>query len=288
MTGGEQSQVEDGRTRPDGPVKVIVVARDGTRQVQYEASLRVAGTPALATADPDAGADLLVQHRPAVLVLDSGLPRLALFRLYGLAREEGPPAVQVVFVGQDDDTGPDDHYLPGDPSPSRVAVQVSTLISRLDEDADGEHDTPAAASVVPPPAPTPIRPMQAASIDDEADTTTSRAAAAAAMTGAASTTPASSTPVEQAPADEAAAPVRKPGRRLDVMLVRIGLVLLILGGLLFLLQMQMNQGPLVTPTLAPAAPPPRSSPSPSPARSGSLLVDGAAVAGIIAGAAAQG
>jgi hypothetical protein len=291
MTGGERSQVEDGRTRPDGPVKVIVVARDGTRQVQYEASLRVAATPALATADPDAGADLLVQHHPAVLVLDSGLPRLALFRLYGLAREEGPPAVQVVFVGQDDDTGPDDHYLPGDPSPSRVAVQVSTLISRLDEDADGEHDAPAAAPAVPPPA-TPIRPVQAAGSDDEPAAAVGPASASAAMTGAAATTAAaSSTTVEQAPAaddEAAAAPARRPGRRLDVMLVRIGLVLLILGGLLFLLQMQMSQGPLVTPTLAPAAPPPRSSPSPSPARTGSLVLDAPAVAGAVVRAVAQG
>jgi hypothetical protein len=48
------------------------------------------------------------------------------------------------------------------------------------------------------------------------------------------------------------------------MLVRMGLVLLILGGLLFLLQVQVSQGPLVAPTPAPAAPTRRPSPSPSP------------------------
>lgn len=264
MTGGERSQVEDGRTRPDnpvsdGPVKVIVIARDSSRQVQYEASLRVAGTPALATADPDAGADLLVQHHPSVLVLDSGLPRLALFRLYGLARQdEGTPPTQVVFVGQDDDTGPDDHYLPGDPPPSGVAVQVSTLIARLEEDAANEHDGP-------PPSDT-----QAA----DAASAGKSAAPGAAVPPTATTAGAAGQPATEA--EPAADAKPKSGRRLDVMLVRVGLVLLILGGLLFLLQMQMSSGPLVAPTPAPAVPTRRPSPSPSP--SASLMIDATAVA----------
>jgi hypothetical protein len=62
------------------------------------------------------------------------------------------------------------------------------------------------------------------------------------------------------------------------MLVRIGLVLLILGGLLFLLQMQISQGPLVAPTLAPAAPTRRPSPSPSPSPRADLSVPAAFVA----------
>jgi hypothetical protein len=222
------------------------VARDNSRQVQYEASLRVAGTPTLATADPDTGADLLVQQRPSVLVLDSGLPRLALFRLYGLARQdERTPPTQVVFVGQDDDTGPDDHYLPGDPPPSAVAVQVSTLLARLEEDAANEHD-------VPPPAVG----ATAASRAAQAPSTTESDRTAVAPASAADRPAIDVTPTTEAP--------RKPGRRLDVMLVRIGLVLLILGGLLFLLQMQMSSGPLVAPTPAPAAPtrPPAASPSP--------------------------
>jgi CheY-like chemotaxis protein len=279
MTGGERSQVEDGRTRPDGPVhsgpaKVIVVARDSSRQVQYEASLRVAGTPALATADADAGADLLVQHHPSVLVLDSGLPRLALFRLYGLARQdEGAPPTQVVFVGQDDDTGPDDHYLPGDPPPARVAVQVSTLIARLEEDATDEHDGPAPATGVTPASSTAQAPSATASAGAASERPAAAVGAAVPAVAAASASAAdrpASTETEPAPD----AP-RKSGRRLDVMLVRIGLVLLILGGLLFLLQMQMSSGPLVTPTLAPAAPTRRPSPSPSP--SAALTVDAPAV-----------
>jgi hypothetical protein len=271
MTGGEQSQVEDGRTRPDepvsagpvssgpvsdGPVKVVVVARDSARQVQYEASLRVAGTPTHATADPDTGADLLVQHHPSVLVLDSGLPRLALFRLYGLARQdEGTPPTQVVFVGQDDDTGPDDHYLPGDPSPSGVAVQVSTLIARLEEDAAGQHNGPALST-----------PAAARATSER---TAPAAGATVPPTVGTADQPASD-------AEPAAGGKRTSGRRLDVMLVRVGLVLLILGGLLFLLQMQMSSGPLVAPTPAPAAPTRRPSPSPSP--SASLTVDAPAVA----------
>jgi CheY-like chemotaxis protein len=263
MMGGERIQVEDGRTQPDGSVsggsvKVLVVARDSARQVQYEASLRVAGTPSLATADPDTGADLLVQHHPSVLVLDSGLPRLALFRLYGLARQdERTPPTQVVFVGQDDDTGPDDHYLPGDPPPSAVAVQVSTLIARLEEDAADDHDEPARAVGA-----------TAASSAVQAPSTTESARLAAAPASAADRPAADATPTTEAP--------RKPGRRLDVMLVRIGLVLLILGGLLFLLQMQMSSGPLIAPTPATAAP--TRPPSPSPSPGASLTIDAPAVA----------
>src|SRR4051812_22853238 len=78
-----RQQAEDGRA--SGQPLVVVVASDATRQQQYEA------------------ATILEAYRPGVLVLDQGLPRLALFRLYGAAREdERTPAIQVVFVGQDD------------------------------------------------------------------------------------------------------------------------------------------------------------------------------------------
>jgi CheY-like chemotaxis protein len=270
--------VEDGRTRPDGTPRVLVVARDAPRLIQYQSALRVAGAPAIATMDSDAAADLLVQHRPAVLVLDQGLPRLVLFRLYGLAREdEGQTPIQVVFVGQDDDTGPDDHYLPGTPSPSRVAVQVTALLSRL----DAARAAPPAAAPAPPAAPSPLpasesaRSAPAASVSDVPPQARARPvqpppAAAGPAASANGQTDAAAVAAPEPPTAEAtpAAPIteapKRKGRRLDVMLVRIGLVLLILGGLLFLLQMQVSQGPLVAPTLAPAAPTRRPSPSPSP------------------------
>lgn len=287
--------MEDARTRADGSARVVVIARDATRLAQYESALRVAKTPARATADPDAGADYLVQHRPAVLVLDQGLPRLALFRLYGLAREdEGEPPIQVIFVGQDDDTGPDDHYLPGNPSPSRVAVQVTSLLARVDAAERAARRAAVVPTPLAPPQPTAAPPVAgesprsapAASVSDlpprrtPAQPPSQSAAVPSASTPAASANGQSGGPAV-APADQSAAdaataqpgadgaaaparPTHRPGRRLDVILVRIGLVLLILGGLLFLLQMQVNQGPLVAPTMAPAAPTRRPSPSPSP------------------------
>lgn len=273
----------DARTRPDGSARVVVIARDATRQAQYESAMRVAKTPAHTTADPDAGADLLLQHRPAVLVLDQGLPRLALFRLYGMAREdEGQPPIQVVFVGQDDDTGPDDHYLPGEPSTSRVAVQVTSLLSRLDAAGragrapSGSPPAAAPPAASPPRVPQPTLPTPAEALHGAPAAPVSDLPPRAVPTPPASAPAASAngqvgdpvvTVPEQSAVGAAAAPTpapSRPGRRLDVMLVRIGLVLLILGGLLFLLQMQVNQGPLVAPTPVPSAPTRRPSPSPSP------------------------
>jgi hypothetical protein len=251
VTGGERKQVEDGRA--GGQSLVVVVASDATRQQQYEAALRVTRAQAVVTLDPDEAATILEEYRPGVLVLDQGLPRLALFRLYGAAREdERTPAIRVVFVGQDDDTGPDDYYLPGEPSPSRVAATVSALVGR------GSAAGARAGDAVPDSAPTPVAvpdPVEAQPAREEGSGTVVVPVA----------------PVVEDDEDDEPAPVaapaeapRKPGRRLDVILVRVGLVLLIIGGLLFLLNMQVNQGSLIAPTPAPSLPTRRPSPSPSP------------------------
>src|SRR5207248_2058416 len=80
VTGGERSRVGDGSGRPDRPMQVVVVAADAARLTQYTAALRRAGAPPLGTLDADEAEALLAEHRPGVLVLDRGLPRLALFR----------------------------------------------------------------------------------------------------------------------------------------------------------------------------------------------------------------
>ena len=126
------------RARPDGErtdrlqrdVEVVVVAADADRLGEYQDALRRAQVPTRATVDADEAEAFLSGLSPDVLVLDRGLPRLILFRLYGLVREDpNEPPVQVVFVGQEGETGPGDDYLPGDPSPSNVAERVTELLA---------------------------------------------------------------------------------------------------------------------------------------------------------------
>ena len=98
--------------------RAVVVAVDPARLDLYARTLRIAQIPSRATLDLDEAAELLTTVQPSVLVLDHGLPRLYILRLYGMVR--GPvegPRVKVLFVGQDGVEGPDDYYLPGEPSP---------------------------------------------------------------------------------------------------------------------------------------------------------------------------
>ena len=246
----------NGQTVSNATSNVVVVAADADRLGQYEDALRKVQVPTRGTVDADEAESFLTGLSPDVLVLDRGLPRLTLFRLYGLVREDpNEPPVQVVFVGQEGETGPGDHYLPGDPSPSNVAARVTELLAS------------AAPSSAPP---EPVRPAASPSTAGAA-TAASAAAAGAAAAGSAAAA-AGSAPTTAARAPEAAtteaqpatpvtngvngdavaaesaaaaaeeedeAPAEAParaGRRLDVILIRVGLVLLILGALLILIQ----------------------------------------------------
>src|SRR5688572_7694146 len=124
----------NGQTVSNATANVVVVAADADRLGQYEDALREAHVATRATLDADEAESFLSGLSPDVLVLDRGLPRLILFRLYGMVREDvGETPVQVVFVGQEGETGPDDHYLPGDPSPSNVAERVTRLLASANE-----------------------------------------------------------------------------------------------------------------------------------------------------------
>ena len=117
-----------------GAARVVVVGSDEERIAQYQAALGLAQVPFRTTLDT-AEAETLIGELPLeVLVLDLGLPRLALLQLYSQARSlKGGSDVQVLFVGQDGDTGPDDHFLPGEPSPVTVSSWVSDLVAGVTE-----------------------------------------------------------------------------------------------------------------------------------------------------------
>jgi hypothetical protein len=301
--------VEAGAGRA-GPVRVVVVAADAARFEQYDSAFRAAAAPVLITLDAGKAEALLTGNRPEILVLDDGLPRLVLFLLYGLVREdERAPRVQVVFVGQDGQAGPGDHYLSGERSPSLVAEHVISLVASARpgsvEDAASEladstsapttrpeaadladrdqvlvAENAASSSISSPPAQVETRLEEdvARPVDDGRATSANGQADGAdgsgpdrpegsAISAPVKADKAAEEPVG-APANVAAAEIAapRPGRRLDVILVRIGLVLLIIGGLLILLQVQSSQAPLVAPTLMPITPTrrPAASPSPSP------------------------
>lgn len=234
----------------DAPTNVVVVATDGERLGQYKAALRTILIQTRATLDADEAAALIASLSPDVLVLDRGLPRLVLFRLYGLVREDASEApVQIVFVGQEGETGPDDHYLPGEPSPSAVAERVAQLLSvagsapvpaPVDEAAVGhESVAPHPAPVAPPDGPIvptsqSVRP--AAEVDPGAAEVgaSDRATSEAALPASAATAPSDGATLG-AGAGAVAADVetsKRSGRRLKVILIRVGLALLILGALL--------------------------------------------------------
>jgi hypothetical protein len=133
---------------------VLVVAADDERRSQYESALDRARISARLVAGADEAEAVIGDPAPDVLVLDRGLQRLVQFRLFSLVRAGGSdPPTQVVFVGQDGEAGPGDHYLPGQPSAHEVADLVSELLGRV-RPATGAAgaDTPAAAPVPTPEA----------------------------------------------------------------------------------------------------------------------------------------
>ena len=149
----------NGQTVSNATANVVVVAADADRLGQYEDALRKTHVATRATLDADEAEGFVSGLSPDVLVLDRGLPRLILFRLYGLVREvPDEPPVQVVFVGQEGETGPGDHYLPGDPSPSNVAECVTALLAGASTAPPTAPPTGTAAPPVASPAPEPARP----------------------------------------------------------------------------------------------------------------------------------
>ncbi|MFN8635849.1 MAG: hypothetical protein U0893_18525 [Chloroflexota bacterium] len=295
--------MEQPRTPSDGPVQVLVVGADPERLEKYDTSLRESEIAARVTPDMAEAESVFGRFRPDAVVLDSGLPRMVLFRLYGLVREDASdPPVKLVFVGQQGDTGPDDHYLPGEPSPGTVLTQVRSLLPRR-RDARGSSapagastasasaaasaavpDSPASSTETPAPAaeapsrrrtggaevtPPPAAAASAAPAAASPAAPTSAAAAppatapetdGAGATGAAPSG-AAATAEGSAPAPDAPPAPKPPGRRMDVILIRVGLVLLVLGALLFLVRMQAYPAAIEAP---PPAPTRRPSPSPSP------------------------
>jgi len=254
--------------------RVVVVAVDAARLGLYAATLRMAGVPARSTLNVDEATEILTEHQPSVLVLDHGLPRLVIFRLYGKVRAAAAdPRVKVLFVGQEGKTVPDDHYLPGEPSPLTVAALVRDLVAEAD----------VAAAQRTPDAPTDDLPAWLA----EPDRSDAPAETSAPTASLPTTTP-TSTSVDEVATDDVirdarepepaavgvaaatvvAEPPTRPRRRLDVLIFRIGMVLLIIGGVLAYVRPESFTLPMLAPpTVVPAAPTPAPavSPSPSPA-----------------------
>lgn len=260
-----------------GAPRVIVVGTDAGRLAQYQAALGLAQVLCRTTLDTHE-AEALIAGDPAghvleVLVLDLGVSRLALLQLYGQARSrEGGADVQVLFVGQEGDTGPDDHFLPGEPSPVTVSSWVSDLLAGVPETPAldlGLDDVPVtgvgsgagvavadepahdderallladAASAAPTDAVAPVEPTDAGAPDP---TLRVQPVAVAAATGIA----AGAAPVPPAPPAPEEARAQASGQRLHVVIVRIGLVLLVLGALLLLVRLEWNP-----PTMSPPAP----------------------------------
>jgi CheY-like chemotaxis protein len=258
VTDDERGQVPSGQRPIQERPRAVVVAVDSARLALYARTLRLAEVPHLATLDLGEAEQLLIQHQPNVLVLDYGLPRIYILRLYGLVREglDGP-RVKVLFVGQAGDSGSDgggeggsdDYYLPGEPSPLGVAAQVCEMIAQTDAAADA----------------TPLATADHPQADDQ--TTSPTGGEPVARPGGGQELALAGAAITHAPAED---PPKAPKqrRRLDVLMFRIGIVLLILGGLLAFIRpesfsLPMSAPPVTAPPTAAPTLPPVASPSPA-------------------------
>ena len=216
------------------PLGVVVISVEQSRLTQYRAALRMAGVTAALTDNVDEAEDWLRDRLPAALILDQGLPRMTVLRLYGLVRgEESMQGIAVLFVGQEGSGSAEDHYLSADASPLMVAAEAQRLAAFPDqaEPADEEE-------VEAPARKRPAAPPEAVTIDAEAVPV-----------------------VREEPPAVAPAP---SGRRLDVMLFRVGIALLILGVAAIWLRPESSPSTLAAPTVVPATPTrPPASPSPA-------------------------
>lgn len=253
-----QSADEQAQEAQESSPRAVVVAADRARLDLYARTLRLAEVPTRATLDLDEAEAILTELRPSVLVLDYGLPRVYLMRLNGLVRGElDGPRVKVLFVGQDGESDDDDYFLPGQPSPLGVAAQVVEMVAAADDAAateDGGAGESAATLEDSPDAPSSViaGPWPPRDRETESDGLMAAGVAAAAPADTSTATP-----------DSARARSR---RRIDVMLFRIGMVLLILGGLLAFVRPQTFSLPMnVPPVSAPATPTSAPAASPSPA-----------------------
>lgn len=246
MTDDARRAVEPARSDTTPLAEAVVVAGDPSRLTLYRSALRMAGVTARLTDDPAEAERLLTEARPAALVLDDGLPPPAALQLYGIVRggEQQPP-VPIVFVGQHGESGGGDHFLGDETSPLAVAARVSEILGDAPSSvaaaaADaGAVSEPAAAptfgtGTAPPPEPaTPATPgAQAIGTVDGiaaplAAPISPRAGAPDQERAGAAGAPAEQT--GRAEAAPTAAPGAATGRRLDVILLRVGIVLFILG-----------------------------------------------------------
>jgi hypothetical protein len=274
------------------PLGVVEVSVDPQRLSQYRMALRMAGVTAALTDNTDEAASWIEDRLPASLVLDQGLPRMTVFRLYGLVRDnEWARGIPVLFVGQKGSGGPGDIYLPSDASPLMVAAQAQELAQASAATAPAEAATavpaeesapPEAAAASEPMAPS-ATPVQEAPQAERAPTAAAAVGAAAAGgavgAAAASTAASSASATAEAPPEEEPLPPKRAaaGRRLDVVLFRVGLVLLILGGALVFLRPEVTTPGISTPpTAVPATPTraPAASPSPAAVSPGPAPVSG--------------
>lgn len=218
-----------------GPAEVVVVTPDGGRRALYRGALRMAGIPAVFPEGSEEAEARLADGPPAALVLDHGLPRAAVLQLYGMARDsQEAPRVPILFVGQDGESDGADHFLPGEPSPLAVAERIGELVAPADQSDAAEPATPG-------------KPKAA-----------ERLVGARASAGA--PTPAEAAPPE--PVAAAAAPPPIQGRRLDVIMLRIGIVLFLLGvAVLFFRMESLPRALLPPPTAVPTTPTPGQKPS---------------------------
>ena len=255
MTAGERGAEADRATPPAAPAAVLVVAADDDQRTLYEAALRTAQIPGQVTVDADEAEARIGASRPDVLVLDRGLPRLVVFRLFSVVRaESGASPVPVVFVGQGGDPGPGDHYLPGEPSAFEVAERVCALLA-CEDAAPPPEDAPGTSPAEQPAGEDPAGSAEAATAEATDADTPEPAGELAAVGGRPGDAPASVGAVAEAPS--------RPDGRLDVILIRIGLLLLILGALLILIQSDAFP-PTVIPGAAPVAPTRGSTVTPKP------------------------
>lgn len=271
MTAGEPK-------RPVSSLDVLVVTNDAARLSRVGAALRMARMDARLVLEIDEAETVLTEEHPLVLVLDQGLPRLATFRLYGLARaDESDPPIQIVFVGQTGEAVAGDHYLASDTSPLALAARVRDLMIRPVRATPPAADAPREPAPPPPPmdpleatqtrvdvqsAPAPPEPPAPVEIPPPPAAPSPLQATEEARPGIGEA--AGPEPIQQpAPAIPVVRP-RPGGRRLDVVLFRVGIVLLIIGGLLLFLRPDGVPQALTPPTLAPATPTqPPASPSPA-------------------------
>lgn len=271
----------------------LVVAVDEDRRDQLSRELEAAGLePVLATDGRQAERSAKVAV-PDALVLDQGLPGLALFRLYSTLRGlPGGADVPIFFIGQIGIDTPTDHYLDAGLSLREVVdrvrdelgmpagaasetVRPTELHGAAVEHGSAAMSAPTHADVEPPVAAERVAPTIQPPIEpaNRVEQTVPPAEPIAAPMPPPVVTPVV-TPEGPRPTEEPLTEERSPVpagdplsriSRLDVVLLRLGLVLLLLGGAVLLLRPDTSTQPIAPPDLPTATPAATRTASPSPA-----------------------